>query len=138
MNALTHPMRWTERLFAAHAEMFGTRQFAVLMAATALLRVVAWSLLILGYIIQVAFVVSWFDSVAFVSVLSALALLLTDWAQFAASSVGLSVVARGEAALEDVGVDIERLVELAEAEAAADAKEAREVADRVKAAVKKP
>jgi hypothetical protein len=129
--------RWIEKQFAAHSEMFGTRQFAVFMAASALIRVVAWALLIFGFILQVGFVVSWFDSVAFVSVLSALALLLTDWAQFAASAVGLSVVERGEAALGDVGADIDRLVELAEAEAAADATEAREVAQRVRSRVKR-
>jgi hypothetical protein len=129
-------MKWIERQFAEHSELFGTRQFAVFMAASAVIRVIAWTLLILGYIVQINFVVKWFDSVAFVSVLSALALLLTDWAQFAASSVGLSVVARGEAALEDVGRDIDRLVELAESDAAADAAETRKVAERLKSSVK--
>jgi hypothetical protein len=113
--------------------MFGTRQFAVIMAASALLRVAAWTLLILGYIVRVGFVVRWFDSVAFVSVLSALALLLTDWAQFAASAVGLSVVERSERAGElraDIAMDIDRLVEMAEREEASH--EARAVADRLR------
>jgi hypothetical protein len=99
--------------------------------------VCAWLLLIFGYIFRVDFVVSWFDSVAFVSVLSALALLLTDWAQFAASAVGLSVVQRAEEAVEmrtDVAADIDRLVEMAEAtESAADA---RIVADRLRHSIK--
>jgi hypothetical protein len=117
--------------------MFGTRRFAIAMASSALIRVCAWLLLIFGYIFRVDFVVSWFDSVAFVSVLSALALLLTDWAQFAASAVGLSVVQRAEEAVEmrtDVAADIDRLVEMAEAtESAADA---RIVADRLRHSIK--
>jgi hypothetical protein len=119
--------------------MFGTRQFAVFMASSALIRVAAWTLLILGYIVRVDFVVRWFDSVAFVSVLSALALLLTDWAQFAASSVGLSVVERSEQAGEmriDIAADIDRLVEMAEAEESAG--DARVIADRLKQNVQQP
>jgi hypothetical protein len=106
------------------------------MAASALVRVFAWALLIVGYIIGVEFVQDWFGSVAFVSVLSALALLLTDWAQFAASAVGLSVVERAEQAAEtraEVAADIDRLVEMAEA--AESATEARAVADRLRARV---
>jgi hypothetical protein len=98
--------------------------------------VAAWTLLIVGYIIHVDFVADWFDSVAFVSVLSALALLLTDWAQFAASSVGLSVVERAEQAAsirEDVASDIDRLVDMAEAEEAAI--DARALAEQLKAKV---
>jgi membrane protein implicated in regulation of membrane protease activity len=122
------------RWFASHSQMFGSRQFAVFMAGGAIIRVIAWTALIVGYIFRVGFVVTWFDSVAFVSVLSALALLLTDWAQFAASSVGLSVVERAEVAAgirEDVAQDIEQLVAMAEREEAA--AEAREVAERLKA-----
>ena len=119
--------------FASHSALFGSRRFAVFMAASALLRVVAWAALIVGYILRVNFVVGWFDSVPFVSMLSALALLLTDWAQFAASSVGLSVVERTEAAAAqraDVAADIDRLVEMAEAEESA--ADARIVAERLK------
>lgn len=122
--------------FASHSELFGTRRFATFMAASAIIRVVAWTLLILGYIVRVDFVVRWFDSVAFVSVLSALALLLTDWAQFAASAVGLSVVERADVAAgirTEVAEDIDRLVAMAEAEEAAT--DARAVAERLKAKV---
>jgi hypothetical protein len=106
------------------------------MAAGAIIRVIAWALLIIGYILGVDLVTDWFDSVAFVSVLSALALLLTDWAQFAASAVGLSVVERSEAAAElraEVAADIDQLVAMAEAEEAA--LDARAVAERLRARV---
>lgn len=125
-----------QRLFAKHSSMFGTQQFAVFMASSALIRVIAWTLLILGYVVRVKFVVKWFDSVAFVSVLSALALLLTDWAQFAASAVGLSVVQRADIAATvraDVAADIDQLVEMAEREEAAS--DARTVANRLKSKV---
>jgi hypothetical protein len=116
--------------------MFGSRRFATFMAASAIVRCAAWLALIVGYIAHVEFVNDWFESVAFVSVLSALALLLTDWAQFAASSVGLSVVERTEAAAAqraDVAADIDRLVEMAEAEESA--ADARIVAERLKSRV---
>jgi hypothetical protein len=116
--------------------MFGSRQFATFMAASAIVRVAAWALLIIGYVLRVNFVVTWFDSVAFVSVLSALALLLTDWAQFAASSVGLSVVERAEAAASlraEIAEDIDRLVEMAESDSGS--QDARTLADRLKAKV---
>lgn len=122
--------------FASHSAMFGSRRFATFMAASAIIRVCAWGLLIVGYIFRVGFVVKWFDSVAFVSVLSALALLLTDWAQFAASAVGLSVVERAETAASiraEVAEDIERLVEMAESEAAS--QDARAIAERLKSKV---
>jgi len=122
--------------FGKRSTFFGTKQFAVLMTLSALIRVIAWFLLIVGYIFRVEFVVDWFGSVAFVSVLSALALLLTDWAQFAASAVGLSVVERAEAAAAvriDVAADIDRLLAMAEAEEAAS--DAREIADRLRANV---
>ena len=116
--------------------MFGTRRFAQFMALSALVRVFAWAALILGYILHFDFVVDWFSSVAFVSVLSALALLLTDWAQFAASAVGLSVVEKAEQAQSlrsDIAEDIEQLVEMAEREEAS--ADARAVAERLKAKV---
>ena len=106
------------------------------MAASALIRVVVWIALIAGYIVGISRFVKWFDSVAFVSVLSALALLLTDWAQFAASAVGLSVVERSEQAAElreDIAADIDQLVEMAEREEASH--EARVVAARLKSKV---
>jgi len=123
------------RWFASHSALFGSRRFATFMAASAIVRCAAWLALIVGYIIHVEFV-DWFESVAFVSVLSALALLLTDWAQFAASSVGLSVVERTEAAAAaraDVAADIDRLVAMAEAEESA--ADARAVAERLRARV---
>ena len=136
MVAFTLDAKVLSSWFAAHSEMFGTRRFATFMAASAIVRVAAWTLLILGYIVHVKFVVKWFDSVAFVSVLSALALLLTDWAQFAASSVGLSVVEKAEAAAVSrahVHEDIDRLVEMAEAEESA--ADARTVAERLHSSV---
>jgi len=124
------------RWFASHSAMFGSRRFATLMAASALIRVVVWIALIAGYIVGISRIEKWFDSVAFVSVLSALALLLTDWAQFAASAVGLSVVERSEQAAElreDIAADIDQLVEMAEREEASH--EARVVAARLKSKV---
>lgn len=122
--------------FASHSALFGSRRFATFMAASALIRVVVWLLLIVGYIVGISRIEKWFDSVAFVSVLSALALLLTDWAQFAASSVGLSVVERTEQAARmrsDIAEDIDQLVEMAEREESA--ADARAVAERLKSRV---
>ena len=127
-------MGWIEKQFAAHSAMFGTRQFATFMAASAIIRVIVWILLIIGYIIGISRIEKWFDSVAFVSVLSALALLLTDWAQFAASAVGLSVVERAEMQREDIAADIDRLLAMAEREEAAVG--ARAVADRLRSKVR--
>jgi len=127
-------VQWLLNQFGKRSTVFGTKHFAVLMTASALIRVIAWFLLIVGYLFRVHFVVTWFSSVAFVSVLSALALLLTDWAQFAASAVGLSVVERAEAASTartDVAADIDKLLEMAEAEEAAS--DARAIADRLRA-----
>ena len=127
-------MRWIEKQFAAHSAMFGTRQFATFMAASAIIRVIVWILLIIGYIIGISRIEKWFDSVAFVSVLSALALLLTDWAQFAASAVGLSVVERAEMQREDIAADIDQLLAMAEREESA--VNARAVADRLRSKVR--
>ena len=127
-------MGWIEKQFAAHSAMFGTRQFATFMAASAIIRVIVWILLIIGYIIGISRIEKWFDSVAFVSVLSALALLLTDWAQFAASAVGLSVVERAEMQREDIAADIDPL--LARAEREESAVHARAVADRLRSKVR--
>jgi hypothetical protein len=124
--------------FASHSAMFGSRRFATFMAASAIIRVIAWALLIVGYVLRVDFVVRWFSSVAFVSVLSALALLLTDWAQFAASAVGLSVVERSEQLAEgrsEIAADIDRLVAMAEADESAG--DAKVVAERLKAATRR-
>jgi len=125
---------WIEKQFAAHSAMFGTRQFATFMAASAIIRVIVWILLIIGYIIGISRIEKWFDSVAFVSVLSALALLLTDWAQFAASAVGLSVVERAEMQREDIAADIDQLLAMAEREESA--VNARAVADRLRSKVR--
>ena len=127
-------MGWIEKQFAAHSAMFGTRQFATFMAASAIIRVIVWILLIIGYIIGISRIEKWFDSVAFVSVLSALALLLTDWAQFAASAVGLSVVERAETQREDIAADIDQLLAMAEREESA--VNARAVADRLRSKVR--
>ena len=127
-------MEWIEKQFAAHSAMFGTRQFATFMAASAIIRVIVWILLIIGYIIGISRIEKWFDSVAFVSVLSALALLLTDWAQFAASAVGLSVVERAEMQREDIAADIDQLLAMAEREESA--VNARAVADRLRSKVR--
>ena len=127
-------MGWIEKQFAAHSALFGTRQFATFMAASAIIRVIVWILLIIGYIIGISRIEKWFDSVAFVSVLSALALLLTDWAQFAASAVGLSVVERAEMQREDIAADIDQLLAMAEREESA--VNARAVADRLRSKVR--
>ena len=127
-------MEWIEKQFAAHSALFGTRQFATFMAASAIIRVIVWILLIIGYIIGISRIEKWFDSVAFVSVLSALALLLTDWAQFAASAVGLSVVERAEMQREDIAADIDQLLAMAEREESA--VNARAVADRLRSKVR--
>lgn len=66
------------------------RMIALLMIGSGLLRVAIWSVLLLFYLAHVAFARTLFASVAFVSVLSVLALILTDWGQVAASLAQLT------------------------------------------------
>lgn len=68
---------------AAHIDR--ERAFALLMILTGLGRVVIWGSIALAYAFHAPLIVGWFRSVAFVSLLSILALLLTDWGQVAAS-----------------------------------------------------
>ena len=64
------------------------------MIGTGLSRVTIWTLLLIAYLVHVAFARSLFASVSFVAVLSVLALMLTDWGQVAAS---LAQLAAGDA-----------------------------------------
>jgi hypothetical protein len=61
------------------------RTIALAMILTGLARVVLWTIITLAFVVRIPVVVHWFGSVAFVSLLSILALLLTDWGQVAAS-----------------------------------------------------
>ncbi len=66
------------------------RLIALVLIYTALGRVGIWTVLMILYLIGVAFAVALFKSVAFVALLSILALILTDWGQFAASMAQLT------------------------------------------------
>lgn len=68
------------------------RRAALWMIYTALARVLVWALITVAFIIGIGVVVGWFGSVKFVSLLSILALLLTDWGQYAASRAQLAAV----------------------------------------------
>ncbi len=73
-----------------HARIGKQRLIALLMIGTGLLRVAIWLLLILLYLAHVKFARNLYAEVSFVSLLSVLALLLTDWGQCAASLAQLS------------------------------------------------
>lgn len=60
------------------------------MIATGLLRVVVWAALIVLYVIGIKSVRHLYAEVSFVTILSVLALLLTDWGQVAASLAQLT------------------------------------------------
>ena len=66
------------------------RQTALLMIGSGLFRVGVWTVLLVLYLVHAAFARSLFASVAFVAVLSVLALMLTDWGQVAASFAQLA------------------------------------------------
>jgi len=73
-----------------HARIGKQRMVALLMIGSGFTRVVIWTILLVLYLVHVAFARSLFASVAFVAVLSVLALMLTDWGQVAASLAQLS------------------------------------------------
>jgi hypothetical protein len=94
-----HKRRWPLKQFGDRAHLRGQhdgnevarqRFIAILMVATGLLRVLIWFLLILLYAVGVPFARHLYTSVAFVSLLSVGALLLTDWSQVAASLAQLT------------------------------------------------
>jgi hypothetical protein len=60
------------------------------MIVTGLLRVFVWLVITVAFVFGVPFVQHWFGSVKFVSLLSILALVLTDWGQVAASLAQLT------------------------------------------------
>jgi len=66
------------------------RRTALLMIGTGLARVLVWMILCGLYLARVPFAVELFKSVAFVALLSVLALALTDWGQVAASLAQLT------------------------------------------------
>lgn len=98
------------------------RRIALIMIGTGFARVVVWTLLLAFYLAHVAFAVNLFASVAFVAVLSVLALMLTDWGQCAASLAQLSAAhghgdaeaARGEISFDARAIeeDIAKLAKL--------------------------
>jgi hypothetical protein len=105
----------------SHQHVSHQRRTALILIITALIRVAAWMLLTILYVIGVAFAVKLFKSVAFVALISMFALILTDWGQFAASMAQLTAgdvhaSVRDMHAAQDVNFDqIEAdLVKLAE------------------------
>lgn len=66
------------------------RRIALIMIVTGLARVVVWTTLLLLNFVGVPFVVKLFGSIAFVTDLSVVALMLTDWGQVAASLAQLT------------------------------------------------
>lgn len=84
------------------------------MIATGFMRVVVWTLLLTLYLAHVAFATTLFASVAFVAVLSVLALMLTDWGQVAASLAQLSASDAhhdAESARKEIRFDTKQLEE---------------------------
>ena len=73
-----------------HQHVDRQRLVAILMIGTGLARVMLWTTLLTLNLVGVAFVVALFGSVSFVSDLSVLALMLTDWGQVAASLAQLT------------------------------------------------
>lgn len=111
-----------------HDHLDHEHRIAVLMVGSGLLRVGVWMALVSLYLLELLHVIpnigvrTLYSSVAFVALLSVLALLLTDWGQVAASLAQLSAARShhdSEATLREVGVDyaaiesdIARLAEL--------------------------
>jgi hypothetical protein len=94
-----HKRRWPLKQFGDRAHLRGQHEsnevarqrfVAILMVATGLVRVLVWFMLILLYAVGVPFARHLYASVAFVSLLSVGALLLTDWSQVAASLAQLT------------------------------------------------
>ena len=88
------------------------RKVALVMILTGLVRVAIWSIITLAFALRVPLVVGWFSSVAFVSLLSILALVLTDWGQVAASMAQLTAGdahASSAAAHRAINLDFEQL-----------------------------
>ena len=77
------------------------RRSALIMMDTALVRVFAWTTIMVLFIAGQTTVVGWFASVRFVALLSILALILTDWGQYAAS--------RAQLAASDAHGDVEHV-----------------------------
>lgn len=105
-----------------HDHISRQRRSALILIVTALIRVAIWSLLTIFYLAHVAFAVNLFKSVSFVAFISMLALILTDWGQYAASMAQLTagdvhktMVRSGHVIQADVAQlegDIERLAQL--------------------------
>ena len=72
-----------------HAHVASQRTIALAMIVSGIGRVFVWTLLLVLYLSGVAFARNLFASVAFVAVLSVLALMLTDWGQVVASFAAL-------------------------------------------------
>ena len=72
------------------------RTIAVVMIASGLLRVTIWATMLVLYALNVAGVRHLYAQVSFVTILSVLALLLTDWGQVAASLAQFSAGAAHE------------------------------------------
>lgn len=95
-----------------HARVDRQRTIALVMIGTGLARVAVWSLLLILYLAGVAFAINLFASVAFVAVLSVLALMLTDWGQVAASLAQLTAGDAhhdAEATRREVSIDFSQL-----------------------------
>lgn len=95
-----------------HQHVAHQRRAALIMIGTGLVRVCVWAAMLLLYVAGVAGVRHLYAQVAFVTILSVLALLLTDWGQVAASLAQLSAADAhhdSEATRSALAVDVVQL-----------------------------
>lgn len=121
----------------SHAKVSGQRRTALLMIGTGLFRVGVWTLLLIAYLLGMAFAHALFASVSFVAILSVLALMLTDWGQVAASLAqltagdahGAAIAVHGQVTLDTEALEHD-LAQLAELQPGPDAER---LADEIRA-----
>ena len=104
--------RHRDRGVHGHRHVDRQRLTAILMIATGLLRVAIWLAITVAFVAGDRAVGHWFGSVKFVSLLSILALVLTDWGQVAASLAQLTAGDAhhdAEATRLAIGVDFAQL-----------------------------
>jgi hypothetical protein len=122
-----------------HSRIDKQRRIALLMIVSGFLRVVVWTVLLLFYLAHVAFARTLFASVAFVAVLSVLALMLTDWGQVAASLAQFSASEAhhdAEAVRKEVSFDAATIEEdIARLAQLQPCKEADELAAQIRAQI---
>ena len=91
-----------------HKKIDNQRRTALILVNTGMIRVIGWTALAVAYILHVPFAVEAFKSVAFVALISDIALIETAFSQVAASLAQLSAADShhdAEAARKELAVD---------------------------------